>query len=217
MLNLIPSWALHYDEFWKTIRKRNLWFIKLRFGAAFMLAALIYSAEFILGFQLTREQVIALILITFSILIYNYIFIFLRGFVKFAPDKFNPLHLSLIQMSLDLIALFLLCYYTGTIESPLFMLFVFHMIIGSLILPGKIVYSAAAVTIIVFSGLTFLEYNGALPHHGIEGLLAAPLYKNFAFISSYLTIFSFVIIMCVVITNRIANELYKMEIPRSAG
>jgi signal transduction histidine kinase len=211
MISLVPSWAQNYDEFWIALRKRNLWFIKLRFGAALMLAAFIFSAEFILGFRLTIVQESALLLITFSIVLYNLLFIYLRGFIKFSADKFNPLHLSILQMALDLVALFLLCYFTGSIESPLFMLFVFHMIIGSLILPGLVIYSVAAATIIIFSGIIYFEYFGIIPHHPLDGLLHDPLYTNISFISSYLTVFAFVIMMTVIITNRIARELYRME------
>ena len=25
MFNLVPAWAKHYEEFWLTIRRRNLW------------------------------------------------------------------------------------------------------------------------------------------------------------------------------------------------
>jgi hypothetical protein len=203
MLSLVPSWAYHYDEFWNTLRKRNLWLIKLRFGAALMLAVFIISSELLLGFSLSRMQETALGLITLSILLYNFILIYLRKFIKCSPESFNPLHLSLIQIGLDLTALFLLCYFTGTIESPLFMLFVFHMIIGSLILPGFVIFSVALATILIFSAISYLEFLGVLPHFGIEGLLADPLYDNLSFISAYVTVFSFVIAMTVVITNRL--------------
>jgi signal transduction histidine kinase len=211
MISLVPSWAQNYNEFWITIRKRNLWLIKMRFAAALMLAAFILSAEFLLGFKLTGEQESALVIITFSIVLYNIFLIYLRTFVRFSTNAFNPLHLSIIQMALDLAALFLLCYYTGSIESPLIMLFVFHMIIGSLILPGGLIYSIAAATVIIFSGIIYLEFINVIPHHQLTGLFPQPLYTNVAFISSYLTVFGFVIIMTVVITNRIARELYKME------
>jgi signal transduction histidine kinase len=211
LINLVPSWAHNYDEFWIALRKRNLWFIKLRFGAAVMLASFILSAEFLLGFKLTVQQETALLIITFSIVLYNLLLIYLRRFIRFSAEKFNPLHLALIQMAADLAALFLLCYYTGSIESPLFMLFMFHMIIGSLILPGTVIYSIAASTILIFSGIIYLEYFGILQHHPLVGLLHDPLYHNIAFISSYLTVFAFVIVMTVIITNRIARELYKME------
>ncbi len=211
MISLIPSWAHHYDEFWSTLRKRNLWFIKLRFGAAVMLASAVLSAEFLLNLKLTAIQETALYTITFSILAYNVLLVYIRQFVKCSAEAFNPIHISLIQMSLDLLVLQLLCYYTGGIESPLFMLFVFHVIIGSLILPGRIVYTFVTATIAAFTLVIYLEYAGILTHHGISGLLSAPLYNNNAFIVLHLSMFAFVLIMCVVITNRIANELYRME------
>jgi signal transduction histidine kinase len=211
MISLVPAWAQDFDEFWITLRKRNLWFIKLRFGAAIMLAAFIFSAEYLLGFRLTSEQEFALVIITLSIFLYNLLFLYLRRFIRFSSNSFNPLHLSLLQMGLDLIALLLLCYYTGSIESPLFMLFVFHMIIGSLILPGGVIYSVAFANIIIFTIIIIFEYAGVITHHGIDGLLPDPLYTNISFITSYLTVFAFVIMMTVVITNRIARELYKME------
>jgi len=31
MLSLLPDWAKNYGEFWRAIRVRNLWFIKLRY------------------------------------------------------------------------------------------------------------------------------------------------------------------------------------------
>ena len=73
-------------------------------------------------------------------------------------ESFNPIHHSLIQMILDIIALFLLVYFTGSIESPLFLLFAFHMIIGSLILPGAVVYGIAFCIAAVFTSLVLLEY-----------------------------------------------------------
>jgi len=147
MISLVPTWARHYEEFWNTIRRRNLWFIKLRYSAVLMLIFLILTSEFILDVTLSNVQEYVLILITISILLYNIILHYTRRFVKDDPGKFNPLHLSLVQMVLDLYALTLLVYYTGTIESPLYMLFIFHMIIGSLVLPGKIIFSAAFTTI----------------------------------------------------------------------
>jgi len=211
MLSLVPDWARHYDAFWLTIRKRNLWLIKLRYGAVLMLLMLFFTSEFILGVKFSAVQEFVILLITFSILLYNIILHYSRRFVKDDNNKFNPLHLSLIQMVLDLYALTLLVYYTGTIESPLYMLFIFHMIIGSLILPGKIVYSSAIMTIIIFSSLTMGEYYYLIDHHSVTGLLAVSVYNDIKYVWSFLTIFTFVMIVSVVLANRIARQLYKME------
>ena len=211
MISLVPSWAIYNEEFWETIIERNLWFIKLRYGAVLMLFVFIISSEFLLGIKFTHTQLLALTFINCTILVYNGFLHWVRQFLKCDPNKFNPLHFSLVQMVLDLTALMLLVYFTGGIETPLSMLFVFHMIIGSLILPGMVIYSISFSVIFIFCAMVFSEYNNLIPHHAVEGLLQIPLYSHFKFIVAYSTIFSFVMLMSVVLANKIANQLYRME------
>ena len=138
MFNLVPEWGNHYEEFWLTIRRRNLWFIKLRFGAVLMLLISIFIPKYILTVVLTDDQQKALLLITISILLYNSYFYFIRRFLKHDSKSFNPFHLSIIQMIFDLFALMLVVYYTGSVESPIVLFFVIHMIAGSMILAKSI-------------------------------------------------------------------------------
>lgn len=163
MLQLIPEWAHHYGEFWRAIRVRNLWFIKLRYLAVLMLIGFLTIGETLLDFKLTSAQIKAVIIISFSILLYNIIIHLSRKYAGTDPNKFNCLHLSLIQIVLDLIALMVLVYYTGIMESPLYMFFIFHMIIGSLILPGFIVYINAGIVSICFSTLATLQLGSDVP------------------------------------------------------
>ncbi len=211
MINLVPEWARHYDEFWKSIRGRNLWFIKLRYGAVIMLAALLISADLVLGIQFDALQFNAIIYITTGILLYNLILHYLRRHIKFDVNKFNPVHLSLLQIVLDFTSLMLLVHYTGGIESPLYMLFVFHMIIGSLILPGILINSVAIVIVGVFWFMVFGEYYGLLPHLSVKGLLGTSIYNDFNYVMSFAVIFAFVIFISVMLTNRIARQLYQLE------
>jgi signal transduction histidine kinase len=85
------------------------------------------------------------------------------------------------------------------------------MIIGSLVLPGFIIYSTAVTTIVIFILLTLGEYFNVIPHHSISGFLGAPVYNDFKYVSAFLSIFTFIMIMSVVLANRIAQQLYKME------
>jgi signal transduction histidine kinase len=211
MISLVPNWAWHYDSFWQSVRRRNLWFIKLRYGAVIMLLFLLFTSEFFLNVTFSDVQKEILILITLAILFYNFILQYIRRFVKNDHVKFNPLHLSLIQMVLDLYALTMLVYYTGTIESPLYMLFIFHMIIGSLVLPGKIIYSTAVTTIVIFVALTFGEHYNLISHHAMKGLLSTPVYNDIKYVTAFVSIFTFVMVMSVILANRIAKQLYKME------
>ncbi len=135
----------------------------------------------------------------------------MRRFVTAKPDHFNAIHHSLIQMVLDIVALFLLVYFTGSIESPLFLLFVFHMIIGSLILPGIVVYSFAAVIVVIFTSQVFLEYYGVLFHHSVASFLTYPVYTDFNYVLSFTVFFAFLIFVSVLLANRIARQLYRNE------
>ena len=211
MFNLVPVWAKHYEEFWLTIRRRNLWFIKLRYSAVFMLLFLIFYPKYFLNIQLNGNQQNALLLITIIIFLYNIVFHSIRRFLKHDADKFNPLHLSILQMIGDLISLMLIVYYTGSVESPLLLFFVIHMIVGSLILPGFVIYTSAVSVVLAFWGITVGEYYGLVTHHHIFGFLPASLHQSFNYVLAINLSFAFLLFMIVLIANRMANQLYVRE------
>ena len=210
MIKLVPDWAYDYEAYWNSIRNRNIWLIQLRYGAVLMLGLLYFSSN-LLNIELSNVQFTFLIIITFIILIYNLGLHKLRQYIKCTPGKFNPLHFSLLQIFLDLIALMLLVYYTGTIETPLYMLFIFHMIIGSLILPGYVILTIALIVMSIFTAIVGLEYYNIIPHHHLIGIHEVELKQNFNFIFSSIGLFNFTVFTAVVITSRIAKRLYKRE------
>ena len=211
MWALIPKWAQHYGEFWRAIRVRNLWFIRLRYYAVIVLLGFLIAGEFLFDFNLSADQISVFLGISLLILIYNLIIHKTRNYIGCEPEKFNCLDMSLIQMMLDLVVLMVLVYYTGTIDSPLYMLFIFHMIIGSLILPGNMIYFVAALISAVFSSLVLLERFDILNKHIIQGLFAGErnhtLYHDIVFI----VIFTFMLFFSVYIANKISRQLFKRE------
>ena len=211
MLSLVPEWAVGQKEFWEAIRRRNLWFIKLRYSVVVMLSIFLFFTTFIFKINYTDTQLVAGMIIIASILLYNVTLHRLRKFVRFDVNRFNPLYLSLLQIILDLIALLLLVYYTGGIESPLYIFFVFLVIIGSLILPGTLVYAMAAVFVISFVVLTALEHYQVIAHHSIDGLLNFSLYNNPLYVGAFLFTFAFMTFVSVYLANGMARQLYKRE------
>jgi signal transduction histidine kinase len=211
MMSMVPEWAREQKEFWEAIRRRNLWFIKLRYIVVIMLSIFLFFTTFIFKIKYTETQLIAGLIIIVSVLLYNVILDRLRKYVRFDANRFNPMYLSLFQMVLDLIALLLLVYFTGGIESPLYMQFVFLVIIGSLILPGALVYTMAAVFVIAFAVITALEYYQVIAHHPIVGFLNFPLYNNSHYTSAFLFTFAFMTFLSVYLANGIARQLYKRE------
>ena len=145
MLNLIPEHTYDFNELWILIRKRNKWLINLRYFAFLFLFFFLIISKFLFNLEYANEQFIILIVLSFSIFFYNVLLYFVSnsGIVKDTPGGINPLVISLIQIQLDLIILGLIVYYTGGIESPFYIFYIFHMIIGSMILPGYVIYTIA--------------------------------------------------------------------------
>lgn len=211
MINLVPDWAHHYGEFWRAIRLRNLWFIRLRYLAALILSGFLFVGEFLLDLNLSGKQIVAISFIAIFILFYNVVLHSTRKYVSSTSERFNGLHLSLIQMILDLTVLMMLVYFTGTIESPLYMFFIFHMIIGSLILPGYIVYLGAGLVSFVFAILTFLQRYHYIDNHFISGLYLGIRPHTLTYDILFVIIFTIMLFISVYIANKIAHQLYRRE------
>lgn len=211
MLNMVPDWAREQKEFWEAIRRRNLWFIKLRYGFVAVLFIFVLLSVTIFKIEFSQTQLFAILAITTSIFIYNVIIHRIRKYVKLDANRFNPIYLSVIQMLLDLIVLLLLVYFTGGIESPLYILFVFHMMIGSLILPGAVVYTIASIFVVLFITMISLEHTGILLHYHVSGLLNFHLYDKINFVAAFLSTFTFMIFVSIYLSNGIARQLYRRE------
>lgn len=211
MLPLVQDWVHHYGEFWRAIKIRNLWFIRLRYLASLVLLGFLLISQFILHINFSNDQIVAIITIVIAILVYNLLLQSIQKYASTDPNKFNELHLSLIQMILDLTALMVLVYYTGLTESPLYMFFIFHMIIGSLVLPGYIVYFTAGVVSFTFTFLTILQRYYVIKRHFIEGLNLGIRTSTLTHDVLFVIIFTLMLFISVYIANKIAHQLYKRE------
>lgn len=211
MIRLVPKWAYHYDEFWIAIKNRNFWFIKLRYYFVGLLILFYLAGEFIFNFRLSISQEYAFIITATSILLYNLLIHKYRDSVKAIPGKFNHMHLSLLQMILDLTALMILVYYTGTIESPIYMFFIFQMVIGSLILQGHIVYTVGIFIIIIYTILIALQYFGLITTHYLTGLYESFEERTLSYIFVFIIMFSSMMLISIFLANTIAIKLYERE------
>lgn len=211
MIALVPGWAHHYEDFWAAIRARNLWFIKIRYAFSIALAFFLIGGELVLNFGLSDRQIIAIASLSGVIFIYNVLIHYYRKDVGCIPGKFNCLHLSLVQMLLDLTSLLILIYYTGAIESPLYLFAIFQTIIGSLILPGYVVYSVAGIYLMAFSSIVLLQHFNVLHSHFIAGLYNSGIEHTLMYIILFILLYSAMILMSVYIANKISHQLYKRE------
>lgn len=211
MIALVPGWAHHYDDFWTAIQSRNLWFIKIRYAFSIALAFFLVGGELVLNFSLSESQIIAIGSLSAVIFSYNVLIHYFRKDIGCTPGKFNCLHLSLVQMLLDLTALLILVYFTGAIESPLYLFAIFQTIIGSLILPGYVVYTVAGVYLVAFSIIVMFQHFDILHSHFIIGLYTSKIEHTFMYVVLFLLLYSAMILMTVYIANKISHQLYKRE------
>lgn len=70
-----------------------------------------------------------------------------------------------IQIIIDLIILTILLHYAGGIGNPIYLFYVFHVVLSSIIFPGFIPLIYATLTVFSFISLIFLEYNGYIGHY----------------------------------------------------
>ncbi len=213
MLNLIPKHTYDLQGLWILIRKRNRWLINLRYFAFLFLLAFVISSKFLLGINYSNKQYYILITLAFCVLIYNLLIYYISNtkIVKDSQEGINPIVISLIQIQLDLIVLSLIVYFTGGVESPFYIFFIFHMIIGSMILPGYIIYTIAGVIVLSFYLLSFAEYFGLIFHYSIPGLYGLPIYNNINYVLIFSTAFGIMMLVSVFFANSISSALYRRE------
>lgn len=201
---------LSYTEQSKSVILYNNWFIKLRWYAAAALILFIVLLRFVFGFGFTAIQYYSYITTVLFILAYNIFFyrtIDKPGHVSFVSPKKS----ALFQILLDLLSLSVLVYFSGGVEAPIFLFFIFHMIIGSMILSEKLMYFIASVLISFLILFSAFEYNNLIEHMAITGLYPIELYKSLNYVAGFLSLFTFVLLMSIRLTSKIVRELYSRE------
>lgn len=213
IFTLVPDWV-NFESFWIEIRKRNRWLIQLRYFAVLMLFAFIAGSKLLQTYffeiSLPFEKII---IFPPLILFYNILFHFLwKKYPEISKKtKLHSLHLSFLQITVDFIFLMLIIYFTGGVESPFNTFFVFHLIIGSLILPGVIVTTLITFVIIISICGSLLEFKGIIPHYQIYGIVKHSLYNDVDYLVVFFSTFAFVVYVSIYLANSISKVLYQRE------
>lgn len=164
------------------LESRLSWSIRLRWLAisGYFLASLVLKFFFKLEipYQLIWAALTALALVNFIYLI----------ILKSLTDIsfFTELLILHVHIVIDLLFLTLLIHFSGGLENPVYLFYVFHVVISSILFPRYSPLIIATLVIILFSLLIVLEYQGIIPHYG---LLGHELYQDKIAIALILVIF----------------------------
>ena len=155
------------------------WLIRLRWlavlgtGAALVLAYLLYPGGLRLG---------PLSAVTTVIILYNIQFLFYARTLKQSHGGAGRLRsatqFACVQIILDLLALAALIHFSGGVENPMAVFFVFHTIIASILLPQRVSFLMATLAALLFAAVGILEYTGFLSHYHLPILGETELYLN---------------------------------------
>ena len=164
------------------LMSRVSWSITLRWLAVsgYFLATVIAKYAFELQLPYTEIWVILGVLTVINIA-YLLISKIIKKFSFFA-EIFLQFHIII-----DLIFLTALIHYSGGIENPVYLFYVFHGILSSIIFPGRTPIVIATLAVILFSTLLYLEYSGLLNHYC---LFATDLHSNELLIYITLVVFT---------------------------
>ena len=193
------------------LARRAYWLIRIRWIAIAGVVIATFAANniFKVGVNAT-----ALYCVAVTLTVYNaVILVLLNRAVK--PDGervFVAIHrIVSTQISLDLILLTILLHFSGGIENPFMIYFVFHVIIASILLPAweSFLQATLAVFLVVF--LVLLEYMEIIHHYCPEIYFVEDLHLDGWRIAAMVSVFATTLYMIVYMTSSISRQLRNQE------
>lgn len=163
-MEINPNWS-HRLPFLTVdlLQARIAWSIRLRWLAiaGFYLATLIIKYSF--GLPIPYDKVWFL-LDALAVINLAY-FIMLKVYKEFSIQQ--EIAILLVHAFFDLVLLTAIVHFTGGMENPIYLFYVFHVVISSIVFPRGIPFIMATFVVILFGTLVYLEYTGDLYHYPI--------------------------------------------------
>ena len=193
--------------------RRAFWLIRLRWIAVIGLSVTTFVAHPITKIVLPLIPIYSLAGV---LVLYNSIMFFLLRRIQKNHIHDGFPHLTIrkiinIQMSADLFILTLLLHFSGGIENPFVMYYVFHMIIASILLSVWESYLQATYASLLLFLLALLEYHGIISHYCLEPFLALDQYHHAPFVFGTVAVVSSALFLVVFMASSISVRLRNQE------
>ena len=195
----------------KSLVQRSYWLIRLRWLAIAGLIVATFAADKVMNVVLPTSQLYRLSLI---LLFYNFVLYDLTCYLTWKgriPSAARVNGLIAFQMSGDLVILTVILHFSGGIENPFFLYFVFHTILVSILLSRLHSYLQATFAVLLFGALVFLEYLQVIPHYALTGFVAHGHYRNGLFVFGNFFVFTTMIYLVVYLTTSLSEQLRQQQ------
>lgn len=186
-------------------------FISMRwvFILGIVIAALVATRVFDIQFPTLPTYVICVVMGTYNAFLYMGLRSVRRDRTKTVSSR--AWSYGIAGIALDLMALTALLHYTGGIENPFIFYFVFHIVLASIALDRRTVYTLATLAVVMVSGLVMLEFIDVIPHINLEGFVLASRYKEPSRVIAVLLSLTTIIYVSSYISTAISGELRKRQ------
>jgi signal transduction histidine kinase len=192
--------------------ERISWLIRLRWlavlgtGAALALSWLLYPGAL---------PWLPLAAVTAVIALYNAQFSFYARTLKLTHAGTARLRqatqFACVQIILDLLALATLIHFSGGVENPMALFFVFHTILASILLPRRVSFVMATLAALLFVAVAGLEYAGLLPHYHLPILEGVELYRRVPYLSVIVGMMALTLWLVAYLTSSISVKLRERD------
>ncbi len=190
-----------------SLTRRAFWLVELRWVAALALVSATVIAKHLMHVELPAPQLYAL---SGAVFTYNAaLFVLLKTLSSrgWGASGDSIGQIITFQISVDLVILTSILHYAGGVGNPVFIFFVFHMILASILRSRGQSYLQATLAVFLFGGMVLLECYGYLPHYPLTGFVEADLYNQQTYVLSVLFVFSVTLYLIVYMTTSIAEQL----------
>ena len=118
-----------------------------------------------------------------------------------------------IQIIFDLIILTVILHFTGGITNPFFFIYIFHMVIASILLSRTEAFLLTSFALLLLGALIFLEYKSIIPYYCLctDEIPNHQLYKDPYYISKTFGVFAFSSYILVYLATSIGHRLRDQE------
>lgn len=116
------------------------------------------------------------------------------------------------QITIDLFILAALLHFTGGVENPLRMFFVFHVIIASILLSRAATYGHATLGLALFAAVALGEFAGLLAHYSLQGHWRTEAYLELRLVMTQLFLLGVTLYAAAYMGTTIAVRLRRREV-----
>lgn len=195
------------------LKEKLKWLITLRWFAVIGVFITITTVNYILGINL---HLLYLYFGNIGLLLSNILFFLYNGHInlyKGADEQFfkKANYFANLQISLDLIILAYLLYFSGGIENPFIFYFIFHMVIASILLSNKAAYLQATLAVVLLGTAVGGEYLKIIPHYHLSGFSYKELCLNPRYLLGVFSVFVTTLYITIYMATSIVNRLRKEE------